>query len=259
MLERGRPYWAILLVLFVVLITVGSVVTVQHYEPTQGQAKQEAQNESKAKTLEILASERVAYYTKVLAIFTGLLSGFGLFQIIFLVRADNTARAAANASRDTVNTMDRTAERQLRAYVLPTAAHFERFAVGDVPVADVTIKNSGQTPAYDLTVWARVGTDVFPISKEATETWPVDHSDDLAPRVLGPGSEMHAVPRFGMPLNQETVDALRKGLMALYVQGEVTYRDAFNRPHTSRFFLFGGGSIGFNGNLASFRYGNTAD
>ena len=70
--------------LFIAAIIFGATFAVEHYEPTKWQAEQEAQNQGEAKASDILASERVAYYTEILAIFTAVLSGFGLLQIYFL-------------------------------------------------------------------------------------------------------------------------------------------------------------------------------
>lgn len=84
--------------LFLAVLIFASIVAVEHYEPTQWQAEQDAKNQGEAKAIDILGSERVAYYTKILAIFTGVLSGFGLLQIYFLIRADSATATALAAS-----------------------------------------------------------------------------------------------------------------------------------------------------------------
>ena len=84
MLTLKRFAWgAALAALFFVAVVVGLEV-VEHYEPKKYDAIQEAKNKSEIDAINILASERVAYYTKVLAIFTGALTAFGLLQIFFL-------------------------------------------------------------------------------------------------------------------------------------------------------------------------------
>jgi hypothetical protein len=60
-----------------------------------------------------------------------------------------------------VNGAERTAERQLRAYVMIRTVTVTNLIIGGDPDAAVTIKNSGQTPASDMTHWARMG---FPVS-----------------------------------------------------------------------------------------------
>lgn len=87
------------LVLLIAAVGIVAVTAVQYYEPSKRDAVQEANNQSEAKAVDILSSERVAYYTKVLAIFTGILSAFGLLQIWFVVRADRTASVTAKAAK----------------------------------------------------------------------------------------------------------------------------------------------------------------
>jgi hypothetical protein len=102
MLMRHRA-WRMLkplaLALLIVAVGIGAIAIVQHYEPSKREAVQEANNQGEAKAVDILSSERVAYYTKVLAIFTAVLSAFGLLQIGFLIRSDNIARIAADAAK----------------------------------------------------------------------------------------------------------------------------------------------------------------
>lgn len=56
------------------------------------------------------ADERIADYTWWLTFFTAVLGGASIIQGFFLLRADKTARIAANAARDTANEMSRNAE-----------------------------------------------------------------------------------------------------------------------------------------------------
>lgn len=88
------------LVALIAVVGAAAVIAVEYFEPKKQEAVEETKNKNELDAINILASERVAYYTKVLAIFTGALSVFGLLQIFFLIRADETARVSANAARD---------------------------------------------------------------------------------------------------------------------------------------------------------------
>jgi hypothetical protein len=68
---------------------------VQYYEPQQWEANEEAKSQTHQHSADILASERVAYYTKILATFSGALAAISAVQIYFLIRADNRAAEAA--------------------------------------------------------------------------------------------------------------------------------------------------------------------
>src|SRR5712671_1328997 len=85
-------------------------------------------------------------------------------------RADQTARIAANSARDaseaasrTVKTMERTAERQLRAYVHVSGAKIVDVGKPDVRTAQVSVRNCGQTPAYNMRFWVGIGVREFPL------------------------------------------------------------------------------------------------
>lgn len=140
MLRLAKPFW-IAASCALIFITVGAAVfAVKHYEPTKQHAEQEAKNQGEGKVIEILASERVAYYTKVLAIFTGVLAAVSFVQGIFLIRADNTARLSAEAL-----------PRMERAYVF-LAENVEldeinRDGIYVMAKVQYPFKNHGRTPA----------------------------------------------------------------------------------------------------------------
>ena len=96
MLERLKSCRIPALAALVLAIAIGSVFVVKQYEPKQWQAEQATKNRGEIDAVNILASERVAYYTKILAIFTGALSAFGVIQVWFLIRADQKAALAAD-------------------------------------------------------------------------------------------------------------------------------------------------------------------
>jgi hypothetical protein len=54
------------------------------------------------------------------------------------------------ATKRLVRGSEKTAERQLRAYVLVSSARVHDFGIERPPKVEVVIKNSGQTPAFDL-------------------------------------------------------------------------------------------------------------
>ena len=126
---------------------------------------------------------------------------------------------------------DRNAERQLRAYVYvrsPTITNLTTGS-GDVDII-IPIKNAGQTPAYDLTIRAEIEVRDYPSSVSAI-TLPETGIDNLT---LGPASEYSY--EFSMdPLTHEQIAALNKA-KAVYVRGEIKYRDAFGAPRFTNFF-----------------------
>lgn len=104
----------------------------------------------------------VGFGTIIIAIFTAVLG----LATAFLWKA---TKALVDGANDT-------AERQLRAYVMIESVRLEDFEVGRRPFARVTLRNSGATPAHQLTHWCMMGFDAFP------HTLPFPTSDDTLQR-----------------------------------------------------------------------------
>jgi hypothetical protein len=102
-----------------------------------------------------LPDERIADWTKVLAVFTGLLVGVSIFQGFYLIRADKTARLnasaaslLANAATEQVALAKKTAEIPLRAYLSIGAIDADR----RTGLVRAQILNKGKTPANKVTI-----------------------------------------------------------------------------------------------------------
>lgn len=152
--------------------------------------------------------------------------------------------------------MRRTARRQLRAYVFITTAE-----IGDIEDpqhvrASVSIKNSGQTPAYDL---INRGAITFREARLEGDLWPEDRDASLSKSALGPGEVLGKY--FGArPLTAQERAAVRSGSHAVYVYGEILYKDAFGQRRYSRYrFMHGGEAAVRNRQLVICEEGNEAN
>lgn len=141
------------------------------------------------------------------------------------------------ATRDLVKGSEKTARRQLRAYVFVGEAKFVTDEkVGSLAV--LKIMNSGQTPAYKVVVLAGaktfVGAEIrtFERLKRGAHTSQMD--------VPAGGVAQHEV-KLGEILNERGIEAIKSGVLELYLFGEVEYRDAFGKWQTTTFrFVMGG-------------------
>lgn len=141
------------------------------------------------------------------------------------------------ATRDLVRGADKTAERQLRAYVHTAESTVTNISTGNGNVTfTIRIKNFGQTPAHKLSVLVAVElapfpTDVSTLTKPSTES--------LKNITLGPTAE-NTITMTRAPFSQtEIADmAARK---ALYVYGTIRYEDAFGESRSTKFCLIKGG------------------
>ena len=163
-------------------------------------------------------------YTGWQAIFTFILIVVGIFQLglfiwqLRLIReslADTkTAAEAANKSADaaehTVSTMKDTAERQLRAYVSVDSAEIIDLVAGFTPAARLIVKNSGQTPAYNLT-----GIGGIAIGESFERLPPPTGSPAMSKSSLSAGATADQLHHAPQPLTSEALAALIAGTVIL--------------------------------------------
>lgn len=130
------------------------------------------------------------------------------------------------------------ARRQLRAYV-----HVELVeaycAPGGNTVIRVILRNSGQTPAYDMTAWVGTAVEDYGLKKPLADPHP---SMTLSRGILPSNS----VTPFSLTvihgqIDEGTISDIEMRQKALYAYGEIRYTDAFKRPRITkyRFFLIG--------------------
>jgi hypothetical protein len=135
--------------------------------------------------------------------------------------------------------MRETAVRQLRAYVGISKA-FITFLKEKEPEIQVHIRNSGQTPAYDVRMWIGAGLGSFPVDGKSLKPPPTGAEPSSS--VLGPGEEPSAMVFQHPIISEGYMPILGTPDLTLYAYGEVHYRDAFgNQRFTKYRLMFGGG------------------
>jgi hypothetical protein len=141
-----------------------------------------------------------------------------------------------------------TTRAQLRAYVFVRAKIIHGITDNNILEAHVEIRNSGQTPAYDLTVVSGLAFSTYPPPQSLTLTVPdQDYLSLAGTRMdLGPGDKTYPVTR-GRPLTSEEKANLVSGTKAVWVYGETRYRDTFRRKQWTTYRLMIGGPFGVSG------------
>ena len=209
--------------------------------PNAEQEAAEAKKEKEAKT----AAERRIEITTWIVAFATLLQAIGLGVTIWV--------------------MVRTARRQLRAYVfvdgiglydasqMPALTGTSEGSEGATPPAgsglgeDVPagrprgmpgvswgIKNSGQTPAYDVVHWGAF--DVLETRLEhAVVVPPLDPT--LFKTYLAPGAIMTKAQWYNRALTEQEIADIRSGARAVYVFGRIEYKDAFKQKRFTTYRL----------------------
>jgi hypothetical protein len=164
--------------------------------------------------------------------------------------------------------------RQLRAYVFIETAQIcaadvdgkiiqppALIAEGTRPVSAILFKNFGQTPARGFTFHgAGIALAAWPF--DPTNWTPATPPTGSTVETLGPGAtrKKFDIPPEAVPvLNARIIEDLRKGDRAIFVYGEVRYRDVFGLRRYTKYRLFIGGPTGLRGtSLAAHDEGNEA-
>jgi hypothetical protein len=160
------------------------------------------------------------------------------FVAVFVLLTFRQTKRTADAARDAVGVASDSAEKQLRAYinVVSAAAVWNKDEPPDCTVLPVRVqvnfKNSGNTPAHDVSSWMIVR-NMWVNEPEFT------HAIETTSRgVQGPGGidhleDLHPAEDF----NNGVVEGWKKGLKCLFAFGEIRYVDAFGKPRFTRFRL----------------------
>jgi len=140
-------------------------------------------------------------------------------------------------------------QKQTRAYVGVVGFHIVKFAVSQPIQAQIIFSNAGQTPAYNVkSRFSRMDIDEFPAPVYVPTPLPPDTETGGA--TIAPKGTHVVSPSRGKPLDQIELNALQPNTRvignAIYIQGVVTYRDAFKQLRITRFYGAYGGPYGIN-------------
>jgi|GEM_PF-4809780 len=150
-----------------------------------------------------------------------------------------------------------TARRQLRAYVFITQTEISGVAAQTQSVAQMVIRNTGQTPAHDVVVYGNMIFDEFPLKKDLPVL--VFSDPQLTKENLGPDSERYKWEYALTPLTEDQINQMNAGTHALYVYGEIRYSDVFRKKRYTKYLYYTGGNMGIRGNiLGGYPEGNQA-
>lgn len=211
-------------------LVIESVVSAEDVTEKREEAKYRAIDSSTARWIMLLTGGMLLVAV-VQAIF--------FFVQLRLMRASmRVAQMAAAATERTVETMEDTARRQLRAYVSVDRAWIE-FPEPGVPHVTVIIKNAGQTPAYDLRHWIHQWIERYPL--EIQLPVPPD-GFVMSSSLLGAAAThsmqlKHPSPIIRLPF----IDEIGTPEATIYVYGEITYKDIFGTQQFLRYRLQHGG------------------
>jgi hypothetical protein len=142
--------------------------------------------------------------------------------------------------------------------ISPTGAEITNYAVG--PVVSIQIKNTGQTPAFDVKHWADICFREYPLKSELPA--PPSEMKSIPSSILGPGIISTKKRYLSDPLSATQIAELRAGKSAVYLYGGIRYRDAFKVKRFTKYrFMHSSftGPIGVTTDLTFAEEGNEAN
>jgi hypothetical protein len=170
-------------------------------------------------------------------------------ELITIIIAFATA-VQAIALIITIIVMLRTTRRQLRAYVFvndisifnvanplhPLAKDYKKTGAeisrpNDGPIIAMTIKNSGQTPAYEVVNEGHMCIQEFPLISNL----PTEPPSKFITKTAIPPGGITTKNLTMRPLTKEEIAQLRNGTMAIYVYGKIIYKDTFGKISFTNF------------------------
>ncbi len=198
-------------------------------------------------------NDPMAIFTLALVGFTGVLavSTIGLWLA--------TLRLWRSSDRHVAHAED-TAERQLRAYLAFSVGQHITIKDRQLTEGWMVITNHGQTPAYECISWVACAIMSMKVVPEVFDAARAGRDSTLRSKsIIHPG-EPHRVTIFPPPPpTQEQNRGISDGTLRIYVFGEVTYTDAFNKKRMTTFCRFlVRENEGSDGKLHTAEEGNTA-
>ena len=175
----------------------------------------------------------VTYMDSHEGFFVGAFTGCLFFATVLLWRVTN----------DTLKHAERTAERQLRAYVLTEGGAIkllqEELAFDGRRAHvefHIRVKNFGQTPAYNLTNWMFIDVFDWDYTGPFTAAPPPDQRPSSSP--LGPGNGTFL--NDWRTISPKSFAGIKDGTKAIFIWGEVNYVDAFGNERFVKFRMGNG-------------------
>jgi hypothetical protein len=163
--------------------------------------------------------DAVAFYTSVLALFTGVL---GVSTVGLWIATNRTLKHAQE-----------TAQRQLRAYLTVESGGVVLLNNATQINASIIFKNTGQTPAYGVMTWASVGIKSMNAANPFASAPAIAARSGHAKSIAGPGQNVN----IGTTTYITAADlaAVTASQSAIFFWGRVDYVDSFENPRFSVF------------------------
>ena len=248
----SRLQHAILLVLVFGMLGLAALAvrsSQQTHDPSYGERTKEAEenehtNQKRKSFLERTADDPTAAFTGALALLTAVLAAVSVIQVCFLVRADETARAAAIAatrSADALISLERpwmvaVADDISLSDGIANATDENPFEF-QVPIKFI---NEGKTTAFIGIFRTRSVVSSYqnrPKPSDVEQAQGTSIKIDMEGLAVRPGNQETFTLGFGLVIGKETADAILDGEGVIWLFGYLEYSDFFSQDRRTVFYL----------------------
>ena len=123
---------------------------------------------------------------------------------------------------------------QARAWVTVKGAELVTIKEGQPITAKIVFRNSGKTPAMDVTIYNNINLFSQPIPDPMPH---VTYAGNISKAVIGPDSDFGNIITKKEILSSQDFQAILHRKADIYIYGRVDYRDIFNFHRTTEYCL----------------------
>ena len=173
-------------------------------------------------------------------------------------KAAKAAEDSVELARSSIEAANTASQFDQRAWVTVALVRFTKpLAIGDKISVQLTVHNSGKTPAVARMI-GRIEGSTEPLSDAAFKDLLTTGHPSIM--VLGPDGNGDGYLQSLEPLTADQSKALNSGALRLYVIGSIEYDDVFSHHHSTRFCFSVTGSEDVSlGILGAYKQGNSVD
>jgi len=190
----------------------------------------------------------VGIFTGIIAIFTILLVAAGFYQAA-VTRAATRKQLRAYVFVETMDVLNVTGNAPPPIPGQPPPQVGPWIYRPDIgPAVMMIIKNTGQTPAYDVVHYGNLCVAEY---RPSPNLPPQIHIPTATKVAIPPDGKTSKFVNLPQPLTDDEINQLRTGTHAIYLFGRITYKDIFNKKRFTNFRFFHNGFVGILGQITT--------
>lgn len=209
--------------------------TIRHLEDRVGVLEAERDRTAVQQQRDLAAQESMADSAGSMVLPAWLQAVVGLLGTVGLIVSLIVSAFALRQTRAALRDQRESSSRQLRAYLGTEGVLVSGLGAGERPRADLTVRNWGQTPAYNI----RETMNIHLVRQGTADEFPDEHLDEGI--TINPGAASGSFKVAAVELTKEQAEEIERGeqgdhpTLVVYVKGSLEYDDAFGERRMLRY------------------------